>query len=546
MQFTLLEQAKAEGGEERMKTAAIYCRVSTDNQEAEGTSLQTQLEACQNYCHGKGYEVAHRFSEAYSGLSLERPKLNELRELIRNEQIDLVVVHSLDRLSRDPVHGVIFTQELERHNIVLKAVLEDVDSSDLGQLISYIRGYASKLEAEKIRERTMRGRRAKAKLGQIVSGSHARLYGYTYIPVSQANGGKRIINENQAKWVREIFKWLTIERLSLHAITYRLRALNVPTFLGKGYWGKSSVRNIVTNIAYTGQTFAFTCTYSKPQHRINSDTKRKLTSIIMKPREEWVEIPGVTPPIIDTELFEAAQKQLRLNSQRSVRNTKHHYLLHGHIHCRQCGHAYWGYASIKNKGDRHYETRYYRCSGSRRIVIPINRCRNKTWPADKLEGLVWGQIESALNNPQLIISEIAKQQQDVDQLGVLETELQQVEHQLKRLDREQEQLLQWALKGFPEETIVSENKRINQERTTLQTQKAELEPQIKASQEAAISLPKLEHFVELMKDKLTSLDFETKRQVLDMLGIKVWVDGQNVEITGVLPVTDDAIATTPY
>ncbi len=28
-----------------MKTAAIYCRVSTDNQEAEGTSLQTQLEA---------------------------------------------------------------------------------------------------------------------------------------------------------------------------------------------------------------------------------------------------------------------------------------------------------------------------------------------------------------------------------------------------------------------------------------------------------------------------------------------------------------------
>ena len=55
-----------------MKTAAIYCRVSTDNQEREGTSLQTQLEACLKYCQGKSYDVAYRYSEAYSGLSLER------------------------------------------------------------------------------------------------------------------------------------------------------------------------------------------------------------------------------------------------------------------------------------------------------------------------------------------------------------------------------------------------------------------------------------------------------------------------------------------
>ena len=74
-----------EGGKEKMKTAAIYCRVSTDDQEREGTSLQTQLEAWLRYCQDKGYDAAYRLSEAYSGLTLERPKLNELRELIRNE-----------------------------------------------------------------------------------------------------------------------------------------------------------------------------------------------------------------------------------------------------------------------------------------------------------------------------------------------------------------------------------------------------------------------------------------------------------------------------
>ena len=81
--------------------------------------------------------------------------------------IDVVVCYCLDRLSRDPGHGVIITQELEKHGVKLEAVTEDVDNSELGKLISYIRGYASKVEAEKIRERTMRGKKAKAKQGQI-------------------------------------------------------------------------------------------------------------------------------------------------------------------------------------------------------------------------------------------------------------------------------------------------------------------------------------------------------------------------------------------
>ena len=82
------------------------------------------------YCQGKGYEVAYHFSEAYSGLSLERPELDKLRELVRAEAIDVLVCHSLDRLTRDPGHGVIITQELEKHSVKLEAVTEDVDFID--------------------------------------------------------------------------------------------------------------------------------------------------------------------------------------------------------------------------------------------------------------------------------------------------------------------------------------------------------------------------------------------------------------------------------
>ena len=112
------------------------------------------------------------------------------------------------------------------------------------------------------------------------------------------------------------------------------------------------------------------------------------------------------------------------------------------------------------------------------------------------------------------------------------------------LTRDQEQLLQWALKGFPEDTVVAENMRINKKRSDLQSRKKELEYQIQASREAAVSLPKLKEYIQLVKEKLATLDFDMKRLALEMLNIKVWIDGLGVEITGSIPVEDAAIVTT--
>jgi site-specific DNA recombinase len=502
-------------GAREMKSAAIYCRVSTEDQEKEGTSLQTQLEACLKYCQDKGYDVAYRFSEAYSGLTLERPKLSELRELIRDERIDVVVVYCLDRLSRDPTHGVILTQELEKHNVSLEAVTEDIDKTEFGKLITYIRGFASKLETEKIKERTMRGKKASAISGKLPHGGFARLYGYDYDRITK----KRTINTTEAYWVRQAYEWLVNEGLSTNAITYRLRELSAPTKHSR-YWNRSSVAGILKNPAYTGKTYAFTFNQGKNT---------------LKPQHEWIEIPGATPAIITEETFQAAQVQLKLNYEKAKRNMKGQYLLKGHLYCRQCGHIYCGHS------DRRIA--YYRCPGKLRITSPVNRCTNKNWRADKLETLIWEKIQAVLDNPGLITQEIEKQHQDVNQLSTQETELQQVERQLKSLKHDQEQLLQWALKGFPEDQIIEENKKINDKRQRLQARKIELEMQIKGSQEAVISLPKLESFVELIRQKLTTLDYNTKRQVVDMLGIKVWLEGENIEITGTIPVDDSDIVT---
>lgn len=403
-----------------MKTAMTYCRVSTDTQEREGTSLETQLQACKKYCQEKGYDLAFCFSETYSGLCLERPELEKLREQVRAEAVDVIVCYSLDRLTRDPGHGVIITQELEKHGVTLEAVTEDVDNTELGKLISYIRGFASKLEAEKIKERTVRGRRARAKEGRVSGGFHIT-YVYNYIPVSQKNGGRRAINETEAKWVRQIFRWLVDEGLATGAIRDRLIASGAPTKTGK-VWRRNTVLAVARNPAYAGKTYAFTSL----KHRARQ-----------KPKEEWIELPGVTPAIVSQETFVAAQKQLRVNQNTAIRNTKREYLLRSHIRCRRCGYAYTGGTSGNKRKDGSYKTIYI-CGGRSADSGLPSRCLNRKWSSVKLEAIVLARLEECLRTPELITRELGKQRQEANQLGIFESQLLEAERQLKAVDREQQ------------------------------------------------------------------------------------------------------------
>jgi hypothetical protein len=74
-------------------------------------------------------------------------------------------------------------------------------------------------------------------------------------------------------------------------------------------------------------------------------------------------------------------------------------------------------------------------------------------------------------------------------------------------------------------------------------QKAGLEQKTEAGQEAAISLARLEHFIELVQEKLSTPGFETKRMVPEMLDVKVGIDGHNVEVIGGSPISGYVIAT---
>ncbi|MGD0353730.1 MAG: recombinase family protein [Dehalococcoidia bacterium] len=188
--------------------AAIYCRVSTDDQQKEGTSLQSQKDGCLKKAFELGYEVPDEFIvlETFSGLALDRPKLSELRQWVKDKDVDIVIAYTLDRLTRDPGHFIILQEEINRAGVVLDLVTETIESSDLGKLVVYIKGFAAKLEAEKIRERTTRGRKSRAQMGKLPTGG-VNLYGYDY----DSTTGKRKVNDYQASVVAMMFRWLIEE-----------------------------------------------------------------------------------------------------------------------------------------------------------------------------------------------------------------------------------------------------------------------------------------------------------------------------------------------
>ncbi len=100
-----------------MKTAAIYARVSSDQQKEEKT-IASQTAALVEFARNEGYSVPDEWifeDEGYSGASLVRPGLERVRDLAAEGQIQAVLALAPDRLSRKYAYQVRLIEELARH-----------------------------------------------------------------------------------------------------------------------------------------------------------------------------------------------------------------------------------------------------------------------------------------------------------------------------------------------------------------------------------------------------------------------------------------------
>jgi len=472
--------------------------------------------------------------EVYSGLTLKRPNLTRLRQWLVAKEVDAVVIYSSDRFSRDGYDFLTLIRDCERATVELLCVTEPLQDGDIGELLSYVRGWASKQEAQKIRERTMRGARKRAEAGKIPLGGTGRCFGYHYNESKGGGDGRRRVNEYEASVVRQIFTWFAGEGMSQNEITRRLQEANLPTPLGASQWRWSTVHYMLSNPAYIGQTYVFT--KSRTEASVHHKAERKLTKTgtVMKPREDWIEVAGATPPIIDQPLWEAAQRRLQGTRRGGSHALKNQYLLRGLIRCERCGRLYFGFTKTTCRSDNVPPRKYYYCSSIRKIDCPSG-CGHPGLKGVWIEGVVWAEVEKLLADPQVVLTELERKRAEAGELSVYEKDLRATETALAALERHQDKLVDQYLAGLPRETMLKKQAEINARRTHLKTQKAELEAKVREARTARLDIEGITHFVEIVRQNLKTVTFEEKRLALEALRIEVRVGHDRVTIRGSIP-----------
>jgi site-specific DNA recombinase len=463
-----------------------------------------------------GWPVVESIKDALSGFSLERAGLERLRFLLKEGLIDVMIVHAVDRLSRNQNHiGVLF-DEVQRAGARLEFVTEKFEDNAIGRFILAARAFVGEVEREKIVERTSRGKRERALSGRIPQATGKGIYGYTYNPST----GKRIVNRKQAKVVQRIFQAFN-DGQSCNGISNRLNESGEPAF-GGGSWYPPTVRRVLLNETYTGRTIF---RRTKVVTVRNPRTGKMQRRVEVRDKEEWVEIKDATPAIIDHATFEKAQATLSDPARRLIGQPSHLYKLRGHVRCLHCGTPMVGQALQRGR------YRYYRC---RRTYAGRHElsCQSRYVNAAALEQTVLREIEKLLADEGRILEEarlFVAQDTYTANPEILQTELDNIEAQQKRLVR------LYTAGNLPEALLTEEGERLAQEKRRKEQEKHQLtsahSPSINLT-EVARDLPQVIQFV---RNFIRGTGQEDMSLLLRALEIEVRASQEQIEIAGSLP-----------
>ena len=390
-----------------MKTAAIYARVSSDQQREDNT-IASQTAALKEFAAAHGFAVPEDwvFEDAgYSGASLLRPGLERIRDLAAEGHIQAVLVHAPDRLSRKYAYQVLLIEEFSRHGVETVFLKAPSSATPEDQLLVQFQGMIAEYERAQILERSRRGKRHRAKAGEVsVLGTAP--YGYRYVKKTDTAPARFEIIAAEATVVRLIFEQYTVAGLSIGAIARLLNAQGVPTRLQAPRWERSTVWGLLRNPAYQG-TACFGKTQAAPRQRVTrplrltGHSRRGETTTTARPRAEWIEIP--IPPLVSEDTFALAAERLADNKRFAARRTIEPSLVQGMVVCKKCGYA----LSRTSTNSSARKIHYYRCIGSdawRRLSGPV--CDSRPIRQDLLDQVVWTEVIRLLEDPTLITAEL--------------------------------------------------------------------------------------------------------------------------------------------
>lgn len=227
------------------KRAALYARVSTEEQAKEGFSLDAQIESMRKYCDIQDLVVAEEYvDDGYSGKNTKRKSYQRMFSPIERKKWDVLVVLKMDRIHRNSKNFMIMMEDLNKHGQSFISTYDKIDTtSATGRFVMDMIQRIAQLESEQIGERTYMGMKEKAVSGQGVLGFNP--------PFGYALEDSELIGiDDELEIVTRMFDNY-LNDMTMDEIAYGLNKEGTLTRRGNP-WNKFNIRTILHNPVYAG------------------------------------------------------------------------------------------------------------------------------------------------------------------------------------------------------------------------------------------------------------------------------------------------------
>ena len=234
---------------------AIYTRQSRSSGD-EFSSCDAQFEICHTFLMARQWQgwiwCGTRYDdEGESGERLDRPAMNQLLQDVCSAAIDIIVVHRLDRLSRNLSDCSTLLGDLRDRDVQLHVVADPMlGTSAMDTLVLNILGSFAEFEREIIRERLADTRAAMKRKGLRVAGRVP--FGYGISPTTK----QLVPIAREAKRVRAMFVWASdgkmLTEIARLANERRWKTKPSSRFPMGGRWTPRQVAELLANPVYIG------------------------------------------------------------------------------------------------------------------------------------------------------------------------------------------------------------------------------------------------------------------------------------------------------
>ncbi|CAG7648177.1 recombinase family protein [Paenibacillus allorhizosphaerae] len=290
--------------------ATFYARVSSDTEEQKN-SITSQIDFFKEYIEKHQYQIVsdcgifckrdgsaektsgYYVDEGFSGAksAKHRKAFQQMIKDAKERRFDIIFCKNISRFGRNVQEILKYIGDLKE--IGVGVFFEDVNIYTLNNSDDVKITIFSALAQEESRAKSVSVQFGKMQGYKNGIWGGREPYGYNI------NEGKLIINEQEAKIVKEVFDLYLHQSMGLRNIAKLLNERGVPTKSGKTIFDQSLISKILKNAVYTGEIRL---------HRTQKvDINRNIVKTI--PRNEQVVTHDESLRIIDDETFSLAQME---------------------------------------------------------------------------------------------------------------------------------------------------------------------------------------------------------------------------------------------